>query len=382
MYRLSPAPLAVDKLQRAWTPWMNPDAAAPYFEQERTVSIGPYRGRLRYIRCGTSRDQSPRHSVLSAVFCPPHLPQEPATGVSAYFVRAVAFVEDKRHPLRKLFDRLFHGIGFDGSVRVGPRDLAAFLDVEGAIRDLHWQGEEEQRWQPSGGAVPADDPANAPDGAEPGPSWCDEAQRANSPESRLQRLAARVDVLRTPGEARQLLDDYSRPFNRATWPEIEELLTVPEAVQAIWHEPSLRRRLLDCCPDHHAIYRLALTRDPALADLRPGLRSMLEDDYLMEGYVLPVLYNAIEPMAFDQAVQALEPFKGLRGRGKAQLFWKDGGKTFRQCASPWQLLLGKASTDDERASLAVFHPDLSYQRYIHEMARLPGWRGKAVASAS
>ncbi|MBY4896416.1 hypothetical protein [Cupriavidus sp. AU9028] len=370
MYRLAPAPLALDKLQRAWTPWMTPDAACPYFEQARTVSIGPYQGRLHYIRCGTIKDQTPNQSVLSAVFRPPHLPPGPAGGSGAYFVRAVAYVEDKRHPLRKLFDRLFHGIRFDGSVRVGARDLAAFLDIDGAVRDLRWQDGEEQPLGP------------APDGADPAPSpCCDEAQQANTLESRLQRLSARVDLLRARGDVRQLLEDYSRPFDRATWPDIEELLPMPEAVEAIWREPALRRRLVDCCPDHHALYRLALTRDPALADPKPGLRAMMEDPLLMDGYVLPTLHMALETMSLEDAVQALAPFRGLRGRGKAQLFWEDGGKTPRQCRALWELLLNKAYTADERASLAVFHPDLPYQRYIQDMAALPGWRVKEPAAS-
>lgn len=341
-------PLTQDRLRKAWTPWITPGSACPYFELEGSLQLGRYGARVHYERCGTEHDRPPpRHAVLTSLFTPPDHAGQP----QPYFVRARVVITTARGLFRRVLDWLFHDIAFDGSRSIGRRRLVMLIDLEERIRWLCLHAASES----CAGRVQATstDPTE-PDGADSNTAVADD----------MLRVQEQIDRCNDPAGTLAALRQALRRTDPAVWQQIEPWLTVPDVVRAVWHDPALLMQMVDHCPDHAALYRLAATQDPACASPAAGLSTMIEDTRLMEGYVMPLLHSALDKLPYEQAIEALRPFRGLRTASGAQLFWRDAGKTFRHASALWGDLLHRARGIEDLVELAAFHADVDFDRYI------------------
>ncbi|TWG89169.1 hypothetical protein L602_000100000590 [Cupriavidus gilardii J11] len=367
MLRIAPNPITPDNLAKAWPAFISAGSATPYYALDRTVTIGRYQGRLEYIRCNTAQDRAGRHAVLSDLFTPRHGSASDPGRSQSYQIRAVALVETPRNVLRKVFDRLFHGIRFDGTRSLTARELRAFLHLEESIRKLK-DGVVAQAQPPGGEGEPI---------APMEPIVPDEAAVAAPPTGSLQRLNDWIALHNAPRDAEEALRRHLRHADPERWPDIEPLLMVPAVADMVWKDRRLLTCLVDRCPDHEALYRLAATCDPSRPDPRPGLRVMMDDHHLMDAYVLPLLHSAIEPLSLLEATDALAPFRGLQTEGGAQLFWADAQAGVMRSTSVWTTLAHKATTIDQLVDLYTFHPELPYQRFIETALANMGVRQSA-----
>lgn len=325
----------------------------PYFETSGTVKIGPYRGRLRYLVDPHDNGACANpNGILPSLFA--SIPIGGDDHVPCRGVRAVAIIETKRGVFRKLLD-LFRGIGFDGTVSVSRRELIAFVDMEKSI--AAWRTAE----------IPADSMHCA-------------VQRGSRVAHLQHGIASQAKSEQAIGELRSLLKTPGHD-DHATWHAIGPLLRLPAVAQAVWTSDKLLGSMLDRCPDHTALFRLAATYSRA-GGSTAGLLALLNNDGLARRHLLPLLKRCIEGRNLTTAVEILAHFDRLLRANGRQLFSDGPGAPPCSSASKlWRELLRKASTFDHLVKLAVFHPTLDYPCYIEGTLKNLGPDGVAKPRA-
>lgn len=269
-------------------------AAKSYFATSGSVQIGPYSGHLRYL--------------------PSPLPHGPTQAIAELDEE----VQRQRGLCRKLFDKVFRGIGLDGQKRMSVAQACTFRIVDDAFervvnalrRDSH--------------AKPAED---------------------------IAFMAGTMYIMRDPSAALDRVRAAGPKNNHAELIDIVKSMSVPIVAEAAWRDIGTIRRLVSLCTASRHIYRLAETGDTthqrsALA----GLRRMLDDDAIVQN-IADTLANEIRGMSFQDARNLVLPYI-VHGEHASFAMDRAGRNRVPQL---WIALRETVATSEDAATLANDH---------------------------
>ncbi|USE80303.1 hypothetical protein NDR89_10925 [Cupriavidus gilardii] len=226
-------------------------STAPYFETRGAVQIGPYSGRLRYLT--------------------PPLAKRPTRAIA----ELDEAVQKQRSLCRKLFDKVFRGIGLDGQVLLTETQFHTFRYVDslyGLAVDSIGQG-----------------------------------KRTEASEN-IACMAASMEVIRDASAALARIRTAGRKGDRSALERIAVSISVPIVAEAAWRDAVNIRRLVALCSTSRHILSLAETGDPMhQGSAVAGLCRMLDDDATIQR-IADTLANEIRGMSFSDARRRVLPF--------------------------------------------------------------------------
>jgi len=269
-------------------------ATATYFEASGSVQIGPYSGHLRYLT--------------------PPLADRPKRAVA----ELDEAVQKQRGLCRKLFDKVFRGIGLDGRIWLSEPQFHTFRYVDGLY----------------GLAVDS----------------LGQEKRAEASED-ITFMVASIEVFRNGPAALARMRTAARKGDQSALQGIVLSIAVPVVAEAAWRDPGTVRQLVALCGTGAQILSLAETGDPMhQGSAVAGLSRILDDDATVQ-CIADTLANEIRGMSFSDARKRVLPFM-IQGRHSS--FAKDRAGRDR-IPQLWIALGDTVATSEDAAILANDH---------------------------
>ncbi len=268
--------------------------AAPYFEATGSVQIGPYSGHLRYLT--PPRANRPTRAIAELDEA----------------------VQKQRSLCRKLFDKVFRGIGLDGQVSLSETQFHAFRYVDGLYDTaVNWLGQ--QKW-----AEASED---------------------------IAFMASSMEVFRNASAALARIRTAARKGDQSALQGIALSISVPVVAEAAWRDSGTIRRLVALCGTSRDILCLAGTGDPMhQGSAVAGFSRMLDDDATVQ-CIADTLANEIRGMSFHDARKRVLSFM-IQGRHSSFARDRAGRDRVPQL---WIALRDTVATSEDAAILANDH---------------------------
>lgn len=241
----------------------------PFFLKPGTVTIGPYEGRLDYSRLKNEvkDDKLPGPSVK---------PDKRPLGI----VR----IDQPRGLLLKLFDKLFHGIRFDGTRDLTCAESRAFGQLQTSIEKAIRTSRRDKDYPARANELASTLRLHADPGA---------ARRE------FEQLLSTAIAKSTKLNALEL-----QAYRLTVWPGLIARAAVPEVSRRLWTWLGQLKLIdmLSLCPDMPALEALASTHENGK---QAGLLQLARDAALMTALVEPLLIKHVESKPFANAMHEL-----------------------------------------------------------------------------